>query len=73
MIIQLQNNKILGAYTHEAFSPTQPQSSPDNIAFIFDISKKKYFTNQTGVNSISYNPNCIIWGLNEIMLKYEEK
>jgi hypothetical protein len=49
-----------------------PQSSNDNIAFILDVTNHRYFANQSGLNSISYNPNSLIWGFNEIMLKYEE-
>lgn len=72
VLIQLQNSKILGAYTHEAFSSLHPQSSSDNIAFILDISNRKSFANQSGLNSISYNSGSLVWGFNEIMLKFEE-
>lgn len=71
LLIHLQNDKILGAYTHESFSSLHPHSTPENIAFILDVSNRRSFTNQSGLNSIAYNPHTIVWGFNEIMLKYE--
>ena len=62
LLIHLGNGKLLGAYTHEAFSIMQTHSSSENIAFLFDISNGRSFTNLSGVNSITFSPNKLIWG-----------
>lgn len=36
------------------------------------MTNRRSFVNQSGLNSITYNPHNIVWGFNEIMLKYEE-
>lgn len=72
LLIELQNDKILGAFTHEAFSPQIEHASSKNIGFIFDVTNRKAFINNAGENSIVYNRDCLCWGLNEIMIKVEE-
>lgn len=64
MLVHLQNNKILGAYTHEPFTQVHPHSVQENIGFIFDVTNHRYFVNQSGINSIGYNSGSIVWGFN---------
>lgn len=62
LLVELENGKVIGAYTQSPFSLVTPQSSHENIGFIFDLKNKKSFKSSSGVNSISYDPSGLVWG-----------
>lgn len=43
-----------------------------NLAFIFDITNQKAFSNNSEENTIAYNKDGLVWGYNEILIKFSE-
>ena len=63
LLIHLQAGKVLGAFTHEPFTPEEEYPKA-NISLIMDISKGKSFPNTCQMHTISYSKETICWGYN---------
>ena len=64
IVIQLENRKILGAFSNTGFDSSELGPVVDRDAMIFDISNKKYFINFSGKNAIENHPAKLVWGIN---------
>lgn len=44
----------------------------DNVGFIFDVTNRKAFANTVQTHTTAYHKDSLVWGYNEIMIKFTE-